>query len=732
VTGLSRPDATALLHAHAPGLPVPVREQVLREAAGNPLALRELGAAHLAADRTGRVDLAGQVGPLAVPRRIQEAFRAQIVELPASTGLALVVAAADTAAELDEVLRVAVALGAPADALGPAEAAGLVEVAAGRVGFRHPLVRAAAYQGAPHHVRAAVHRAFADALPADDDRRTWHLATATTGPDEEVAAALERAAERAHHRGGAMAVSVAFERAGKLSADPRRRAQRMVSAARAAYDAGKQDRAARLAGEAAALATDPVARAEALHVQAQVEYERTSPRADAVLALRAADLLLDGADPAAAAEQALLILTEVIGAGRDAAAHDLVREGVARLARLPLPADPAVRDPAAAQLGWGRLFAGEPEHAAAPMRAMVAAARAGSVDPIYAIMTGFSGVMLADDEGATAVMGAMLAGARRTGSMLWVPYSMEVLGLAQALGGDLAAARVTVAEALVLAGEQGMRQELVMLRALDMWLAAVGGEADRVAELSALLPAAGADTHGVGMAFAGWARGLCALGAGRPAEAVDELLAACTGPARRDVLVRAVPDLVEAALRAGRTAEVVEPVDDLRRWGAHAGTGRAQALALRVRALLDDGDGAEAAFTAAIELQRRPDAPWDRARTHLGLGGWLRRRRRRADARTHLAEAAALFERLDARPWAAQARAELAALGEGAVEPASPAAPRLTPQELQVVRLAATGLSNKDIGAQLFLSPRTVGHHLYRAYPKLGVTRRIELAQLDL
>ncbi|HEY8544364.1 MAG TPA: AAA family ATPase [Acidimicrobiales bacterium] len=252
VPGLPPEAAADLLDGQAPGLAAPLRARVLAEAGGNPLALIELGTSYRAAQDAGTVDLAEQVAPLQVTWRVQEAFRAQIAGLPEATRLALEVAAADSAARFDVILRAMAAVGVSADDLAPAERARLVTVSASGLAFRHPLIRAAAYQQAPHHRRVAIHRAFADAEP-DRDRRAWHLAAATTAPDEAVAAELARTAERAEARGGAMAVSAAYDRSARLSTDPDLKAVRLVRAAHAAYAAGHPDRAERLATEAQSL-----------------------------------------------------------------------------------------------------------------------------------------------------------------------------------------------------------------------------------------------------------------------------------------------------------------------------------------------------------------------------------------------------------------------------------------------------------------------------------------------
>ena len=299
LSGLGAQDAARVLDGHAPELADPLRARVLEESAGNPLAIIELGTTRRETDDVDLSDPAGAVGTLPVSVRVQELFRRQIADLPDATRRALLVAAADSTAPLETVLRVVEAFGGAAADLAPAERATLVRIG-GRVAFRHPLVRAAAYRGEPLHRRVEVHRAYADALTADTeaDRRAWHLAAAATAPDEAVAVELEGVAERARHRGGAMAVSVAYERAGRLSVDPELKARRIARAAQAAFDAGKPDRAARLAAEALSLTADPGIRAEAIYAQGAVAYERTSPRIDAELTIEAGALVRD-TDPSA-------------------------------------------------------------------------------------------------------------------------------------------------------------------------------------------------------------------------------------------------------------------------------------------------------------------------------------------------------------------------------------------------------------------------------------------------
>ncbi|WP_199547323.1 LuxR family transcriptional regulator [Streptomyces sp. N35] len=725
LSGLAAPEAARLLDDHAPALAERMRTRVLAESGGNPLAIIELGSARLAARDADESDPAEQVGPLPVTRRVQEAFRRQIVELPEPTQRALVVAAADTAAPLAAILHVVESLGGAAGDLAPAERDRLVRIDS-RITFRHPLVRAAAYQDAPLHRRIEVHRAYAEALraDADADRRAWHLAAATTTPDEAVAAELEGVAERAWHRGGAMAVCAAYERAGRLSADRELKARRIARASQAAFDAGKADRAARLAAEALALTADTGVRADAIYTRGAVEYERTSPRADAELTLEVAALVRD-TDP----ERAALTLYEAAHAARHGAAHDLLQRAADLMRGFTPPEHlaPVV----AALLGWAELFAGRPEPAVGPMRELHTTARGGGLDLMHRITAGFGGLMIADEDRVLAGTEDMLAEVRATGALGWVPYTLNVLAVARLLRGEFADARACVAEGVSVSDELGNTTESLAHRSVEVWLHAVSGDEARCRALAEeVLPRARA-RHRVNAEIAVWGLGMLDLSARRFGDALDRLEHVSRGPASRDLLVRAVPDLVEAAVRGGMPDRAHGPLAAFRHWAEHVDRPVATGLVLRCRALLADEGEADALYAEALRLHEGHGGPYEHARTQLLYGEWLRRRRRRAEARGHLAAAGSAFERLGAPPSGERAPGALAAFGERGDEPQrSGPLTLLTPQELQVVRLAAAGHTNKEIAAQLFLSPRTVGHHLYKAYPKLGVTGRAELAHL--
>ncbi|MEV6139605.1 AAA family ATPase [Nocardia sp. NPDC051990] len=730
LAGLPRAAAEELLDRCTPGLTVPGRERVLAESDGNPLALLELGGSRRTAEATGRVDPGHEVGPLAATSRVQESFRAQIAELPADTRTLLLIAAADSGTEIGTVLCVAAGFGLSGADLEPAEHAGLVTVETDRLVFRHPLIRAAVYRNAAHHQRIAVHERFARELTADADadRRAWHLAAATTKPDESVAAALEQTARRQQRRGGAMAVSAAYDRAGRLSVDPARKAHRILLAARAAYDAGKPDRATRLAAEAAALTDDLGIIADATHIRAQVEYERTSPAADAELSLRAAALIAD-TDP----EHAVFILAEAVCCARDAADRALLLRGTELLNSIRLPEDSPLRPHLAAQIAWADLLGGKPAPAVAVMAAQILAAQGDAVDDLHKVVAAFSGLMLADDAATATIMSEMIAGSRAIGELHWIPYALELAALAHGFSGAFGEARSAAAEGITLSEEIGMPIEAGALRAIEVWLAAVSGDRPGCRALAGeILPELSA-THRTHAALTDWGVAIADLAAGDFEAALDRLDSVCTGPAAYDFLIRAVPDHIEAAVRGGRRERADYHLVAFEQWAESVGTPLPAALSLRCGALLATGEDAESLYSAALAQHDKHGGPYDRARTQLVYGEWLRRRRRRADARIQLVEALDTFEQLGARAWVGRVHTELAALGD------QPTAPRrtdplaqLTPQETQVVRLAAAGYSNKEIGARLFLSPRTIGHHLYNAYPKLGIARRADLAQFRI
>ncbi|MFF5205087.1 helix-turn-helix transcriptional regulator [Streptosporangium sp. NPDC000396] len=703
-------DATAAAALLGTGINPVVRYRVLAEAQGNPLALIEL-------PRAAPVD--GTALPLT--SRVQDAFLSQVRRLPEATQGLLAVAAAEDTGDLRVVLRAAARFGDFLEDLHPAESADLVRVSAGTMTFRHPLVRAAIYQGTPPSLRLAVHQALADSLdgPDEADRRAWHLAMAATGPDEEVAAELERTAARASSRSGYAAAATAYERAARLSTRPETRARRLTLAAETAVWAGELDRAGALAeqgggqlamaaGEDTGQAGDPTLRARLTHIRATSDFLRGSPRT-------AHEALIDGAAMTDGARAARMLIN---------ALHTAWYIGTPELDRvaalldaLPLPDG----DPMVPIVGFITAVLSR-QDAPPPLAAAIdEARRAGADSPRDLVQACGIGLAAGQDEEVYETARSLVAEARTLGNIGVLPTLLFFLAETELFRGRHRDALTTATEGLRIARDTGQRQWVSQMTSFLAYLAAVEGDDERC---RALADESLADDP-VGDRWATWALGMLDLGHGR-VEAALSRLESMAG-SHQVSGTRCVPDLVEAAVRLGAPERAAEAFARYRTWAGYTRQPWAEALVLRCRALLEES---EEHFTAALKLDGRP---FERARTELLYGEWLRRTRRKADARTQLRAALETFERLTATPWADRARAELNATGSAApTAPAPGVLARLTPQELQIVRLAAQGLSNRDIAAQLFLSPRTVGYHLYKAYPKLGVASRGELGTIPL
>jgi DNA-binding CsgD family transcriptional regulator len=710
--GLSAQAAADLLGT---SLPPERRYRILAEAAGNPLALLELPRA--LAD-SGRED------PLPLTDRLRNAFESQLGGLPAPARTLLLIAAAEGTGELAPILRAAASLGASLADLDTARAAGLVEVTGSTLAFRHPLIRAAVQHAAPLAMRRAAHQALAGALdgPGQAGRRAWQRAAAAAGPDEEIATALEQAADRSRERSGEAGTLSWYERAAELSTDPAAKARRLTLAAEAAAESGGLDRAAALAAEGLRLATSPdtvPVAAVLLQIQATVAFARGDP-------VTAHRRLMEASDLIAAADrgQAAALLVEAAHVGWYAGEGELA-ESVTRLEALDVPHDPLARLllRAVAPILGGRAAGSPPDGALAEARS----AATGNV-PGLILISGLA-LILGQDAAAQRIGTELSQELRAAGRIGWLPSTLFYAGSAQAYGGRHQEARQTVAEGLRLARDTGQQRWVDALAEPLALLAAARGDEQLCRELAG--DALGrASRPAWSVPWTSSALGLLHLGLGRPGQALAQLAALAGG--RRFFHIpatRSTPDLVEAAVRLGRAEVAAEPLALFETWSLNTGQVWAAALVHRCRALLA---GDEHHFRKALALHEQDERPFDEARTRLLYGEWLRREKRKADARIHLQGALEIFERLGATPWADRARAELTATGTAARPADHGLAGSLTPQELQIVRLAARGLSNKDIAAQLFLSPRTVGHHLYKAYPKLGVASRGELAHLDL
>ncbi|WP_344515258.1 LuxR C-terminal-related transcriptional regulator [Dactylosporangium maewongense] len=713
LAGLDPETADALLRRIRPDLPPRIRMRLVRDSAGNPLALRELPRG------------APPFVPALLPRRIQEAFAARIDRLPPDGRAMLLIAAASPDEGLGVVLRAAELLGVAPSGLGAAEEAGLVTVAAGRIAFTHPLLRAAAYQQTTFDRRLAVHRTLAQTLPADDDRRAWHLAAAATGPDEEAALALERAAERALGRKGYPAAAAALQRSAELTAAPGERTRRLVAAAVAANDAGQPDLTRRFLASCDPVDDDPVLTARVCELRARLAFDEGS-------AASAHDLLVAGASALAPVDRraAGLLLVDAARNAWQLSDPPRVREAARRLDDLGLRPSDGLGPAVAAVTAAARLLLEGPAAGVPAMRALTST-RTGP--PNLRLNAAFVAGLVGDFEAGRAISQGVADESRAEGSIGWLPLAHVTLAASELYLGRFRDAVATAAEGLRLATDTGQPNRAGYLEGILAWIAAVSGSTDRCAELAARCHDRYAGNHiANGLAWAEWALALLDLGQGRQAEASDRLEAALAGPVRHQIqAVYSAPDQVEAAVRIGAFDRAEAACARFADWAAAARLDWADAVAHRCHALLEPSwPDASRHFEAAVALGGHP---WEAARTHLAYGERLRRERRKTEARAQLRTAAEVFDRLGAVPWAERARAELRASGfQLAVSPPASAGAALSPQELQIVRLVAAGLTNREIGAQLFLSPKTISYHLYRAFPKLGVASRTQLARLDL
>lgn len=713
VSGLDRTSAEQLLAGE--GLALAVRDQLIAEAAGNPLALIELSRGLSAGER------GGSVTPLPLSAgspagRVQGAFLARVTALPEASRRAVLVSALGGMADLAQISRAIAAAGGSLTDLAAAERARLVRVTAAGVSFTHPLARAAVLADADVAERAAAHRALADVL--DRDQRAWHLATLASGPDEQVAAELDTAARHAGHRGSAAAMSAAYERAAGLSAEPAARGRRLILAAEAAADAGQLPRAADLAGQADGLTADPVQAATLARVRARLRFEAGWP-ADAAGFLLDGAALLAHADPdntQAMVIEAVNMLWLNAGPGRP----DLERRAAAMLppagARL-VESLQAVRRLQDGDTGGPVTIPATPDLAPLSFFAVISQL--------------FFDITLGDVPAVRRRAADMAAECRDAGVAGLLAYALVYLANAQLLRGEFLDAMASADEGLRIAADTGQTALTGVLAETAALLAAITGDEQACWARAAQVRNLSASAQALALAGADCALALLDLGSTRYQSALGRMQEVTNGPARHSPhLLYAYPAHVEAAVRAGRPDLAVGPLARFTAWAGVIGQPWATAVAARCAALTADDADAEPLYRQAVAAHEGDGRPFEQARTRLLHGEWLRRNQRRADAREQLLAAAGAFARMGARPWQDRAEAELRATGAGAaaVSAADPLA-RLTPQELQVVRLAATGASNKQIGAQLFLSPRTVGYHLYKAFPKLGVTTREELAR---
>jgi DNA-binding CsgD family transcriptional regulator len=724
--GLGTEPAGQLLQASAPAAADSVREWLLAEAEGNPLALLELPSGLSDAQLQGRAGL-----PEAIPlsSRLRSAFVQRADRLPASTRTALLIAALDDSGEVAKVVHAATATGLPDDALDSAETAGLLRVVGGRIVFRHPLVRSALQGSSTISERRAAHAALAAALSGteDADRRAWHQALAALSTDEEVAAALEASARRYQARAGHASAATAFVRAAELSSDEVRRAGRLAAAAEAAWAAGQPERARGLVTRALPTTTAQ-GRAELLYLRGVMEA-RTGDLRSAVA------ILAEAADASEIGARTLEMLTEATEAAEWAG--DFVQAAAlsARAGAIE-PRSETDRFRVAALSGMAAELAGDHEAAAPLLREAMRRAEQLE-DPLPLIWASLIATMGnwggAFADGLPYSTRAVTI-ARERGLLSLLPMALWAQATALMEQGRFKLAYAAAEEGTTLARDFGHHLGAGWNLTLVAMLDAVQGDEPRAhdhVKEAIELARTGGGTFAVDAAE--WALGLLDLTLGRPGEATDRLLplTALERPEWNPLIgLWSIPDLIEAAARSGRLDETTDRFDRYAGWAQGSPSAARLSVLARCRALVGDGDMYE-----QFEEALAPDAtvsPFQQARTELLFGEWLRRERRRREARRHLRRAADLFRQVGAPPWEERAAAELRATGETSRRRDPSTLDQLTPQELQIAGLVAEGMTNRQIAAQLFLSPRTIDYHLRKVFSKLGVASRTELVQMGL
>jgi DNA-binding CsgD family transcriptional regulator len=716
VEGLLAGDARRLLDAAIPGpLDTPVRDRILGEASGNPLALLEFG--------RGGQPVAGGFGlPVEGPlsNRIEQGFIRQLEPLPAETRRLLVLAAAEPVGDVPLLWRAAERLGIGHEAAGAAEAAALVEIGA-RVRFRHPLVRSAAYRAAPASERRAAHRALAEATDArlDPDRRAWHRARAADGPDEAVAGELERSADRAQGRGGLSAAAAFLQRAAELTPDPAMRVTRSLAAAQAKLDVADLAAASDLLAAAEIGPGDEFQRARLERLRAGIVFASQRGR-DAPPLLLGAARRLDPLDAAMARETYLEAFASAMFAGRLGTGPD--EREVAEAARS------ANRGPAlgAADQLLDALVTRFTEGYAASVAPLAQALRAfgepdgGGKDRRWLWLACRLAQDLWDDElwHVLATCGVRLA--RETGALSLLPNVLNYLAALNVHSGAFVTAAGLVDEVDSITQATGLPP---LKYAAAMLLAARGEQAQTLELLE--WGWRNSTERGEGSAIAAnlWLTAMLHNGHGHYGEALAAARQACE---HEDVMYYgwALVELVEAGVRGGRPEEAVTALDRLSERTRASGTEWALGIEARCRALLSDD---ESCYQESVERLARSRAAVELARSRLLYGEWLRRENRRVDAREQLRAAHDMFDRMGAAAFAERARRELSATGETVRKRTVETVDELTAQEAQVARLAAQGRTNPEIGALLFISPRTAEYHLRKVFSKLGISSRREL-----
>lgn len=737
LSGLSDREARDLLDWVMPArIDERVRDRIVAETRGIPLALLEMPRNLSAAE------LAGGFGNLAAHRsagQLEESFVHRIKSLPADTQRLLLVAAAEPVGDAALFLRAAANLGIPVDALAPAETDGLIEFGP-RMRFHHPLMRSAAYRAADLSNRRAIHRALADATDpqSDPDRRAWHAANGAAGPDDAVATELETSAARAQRRGGIAAAAAFLERATALTSDPGRRGSRAIAAAQAKGDAAAAEAAYDLLAIAELSPLSDLQRAQVARLRAQMDFARSrgggagAPR----LAEPSAQLLnaaqsLETFDDELARETYLEALAAAMYAGRLgglgalAKAAETARAAVDRASKLHSPMDLLLSGVTNRIMsgvnGGGALLRTAMELISTQTEQNDSQALHWTSLAFPVVQESFA-AELWDDAIYRQLATDIVGQARQAGALAILPRALAYRARAHVLAGEFAAAATLIDEAASITASTGYTP----FKYDALLLAAWRGIPDAVG----LIEAASAEgtTRGEGrlLGLAGYAAVLLYNGLGRYEEAFAAGRQACE---YEDLGFYGwcLIELIEAAAHTGEQEAAAAAISLLAARAGASETDWGLGVLASARALIADDQIAEELFTEAIERLQRTSIVVQLARTHLRYGEWLRRVNRRLDARRHLTEAHSMFTRMGANAFAERTRRELVAVGEKVRKQPVRSGDELTAQEAQIARLGAEGLTNQEIGAQLFISTHTVEWHLRKVFVKLGITSRRQL-----
>ncbi|MFE9421459.1 AAA family ATPase [Kitasatospora sp. NPDC006697] len=719
VTGpLTRADAGLLLNVQPTPPTGRARTQVLEDAAGNPLALIELSRA--VAKGTGPL---GAAQALPLTRRLENLFAAELPALPPDTRAALLLVAAAGTTRLADILRAAAGRDAIADLL-PAESAGLLRLDGGQVVLRHPLVRSAVYQAATFAERRTAHLALAEAFAAEPDRRAWHLAATVAGQDETVADALAATAERARGRGGYAAAAAALERAAELTPDPELGSRRMLAAATSAMHAGHPQWVGELTARVEGLTGDPVTRAEA-KLWGGWALGLTLRHQEALRALLSVGESMAEVAPLLALAAVGTASTYAYNTGDPFYGNELLRIG-----------DLIKAEGGLADRAWLETAVRGHSHRRQALDLFHRALAAMEPDSLFDL-TVLSGVAMKLDEAeeATRLLGRTMDHLRRAGTAGSNATITQALANVQCDTGAWAGALAATEDAYWMASEAGEDNVTIGSLVLQATLGAFRGEYEaacaRLQEAVCGLDLRNARLLQVRYHYA---LGMAKVVEGDHEGAYAELRNTFThdyrpAPVHYHASAYYVADLAAAAVRAGRIDDARLVLEATERTLGSERSPRVQAIVHRAAALVSETDeAAEQHFHAALADPAARRWPFEHALSQLDFGEWLRRRRRTAEARQPLNDALETFRRLGARPWIDRAAAELRAAGASVLQGSEPTPKaELTPQEMQIAELAAQGLTNRDIASRLYLSPRTVGYHLHKVFPKLGITSRAQL-----